>query len=50
MKIIIKIIIIMKIMKPTTHHVRENEKHETKRKNNTKAACNEIRTLYNHYY
>jgi hypothetical protein len=30
-------------MKPTTHHVRENEKHETKRKKNTKAACDGIK-------
>jgi hypothetical protein len=36
--------ITMKTMKPTTHHVREDEKHETKRKNNTKAACDEINT------
>jgi hypothetical protein len=35
----------MKTMKPTTHHVRENEKHKTKRKNNTKAACNGIKTI-----
>ena len=33
----------MKIMKPTTHHVREDEKNETKRKNNTKAACDGIK-------
>jgi hypothetical protein len=28
----------MKTMKPTMHHVREDETHETTRKNNTKAA------------
>jgi hypothetical protein len=34
----------MKIMKPTTHQVREDEKNETTRKNNTKAACDGIKT------
>ena len=34
-------------MKPTTHHVREDEKNETKRKNNTKAACDGIKTTWN---
>jgi hypothetical protein len=33
----------MKTMKPTTHHVREDEKNETKRKYNTKAACDGIK-------
>ena len=37
----------MKIMKPTTHHVREDETNETKRKNNTKAACDGIITTRN---
>jgi hypothetical protein len=37
----------MKIMKPTMHHVREDEKHETKRKNNTKAACDGIKIIQN---
>ena len=36
-------IITMKTMKPTTHHVREFEKHETKSKNTTKAACDGIK-------
>jgi len=34
----------MKTMNPTTHHVREDEKHETKRKNNTKAAYDGIKS------
>jgi hypothetical protein len=37
----------MKTMKPTTHHVREDEKNETKRKNNTKAASDVIKIIWN---
>ena len=34
-------------MKPTTHHVRKIEAHETKRKHNTKAACDGIKIIWN---
>jgi hypothetical protein len=32
-------------MNPTTHHVRENENYETKRKKNTNAACDVIKII-----
>jgi hypothetical protein len=32
-------------MNPTTHHVREDKKHQTKRKNTTKAASDAINMI-----